>query len=66
MGRLCVQVQNNSYPGNFGYVFDINRKLSDKMHTKLNAMVTLGKSLLFFGLLFLWHLIISITNIFKA
>lgn len=50
MGRLCIQVQNNSYPGNFGYVFDVNRKLSDKMHTKLKAMVTLAESFLLFGL----------------
>lgn len=42
--------KENSYPGNFGYLFDVDRELSDKMHIKLNAMVTLGESFLLFGL----------------
>lgn len=42
--------KENSYPGNFEYLFDVDRELSDKIHIKLNATVTLGESFLLFGL----------------
>lgn len=39
-----MQEQSNSRAGNLEYIVYINRKLSDKMHTELDATATLGDS----------------------